>query len=128
MSERSFRIIQGVYLLIALFFEIDVMIYVFLAVFMFEAVTNWRVPKVVSRMRYGPAAVGADNPMVSTVRFSFEAERMLRIMVDALLVLSYLLYSEILWFVPWFIAVMLLLAGITKICPMVLFFRYFGFR
>jgi hypothetical protein len=128
MSERDFRLIQGIYLLIALFFEIDMMIYVFIAVFLLEAVTNWRVPKLVSQMRFGRAAVATQNAGEASARYKFEAERMLRITVDFLLVLSFVLYPELLWFLPWFVAVMLLLAGITKICPMVLFFRYLGFR
>jgi archaellum biogenesis protein FlaJ (TadC family) len=128
MSERAFRFIQGIYLLIALFFEIDMMIYVFIGVFLFEALTNWRVPIIVSRLRYGADALKAQRESQKTPRFSFEAERMLRITVVALLVISFILYPELLWFLPWFVAVMLLLAGITKICPMVLFYRYFGFR
>lgn len=126
MSERSFRVIQGVYLLIALFFEIDVMVYIFIGVFLFEAITNWRVPTIVSRLRYGKVAVSEQSE--HTTKFSFEAERMLRLTVSALLLVSFVLYAELLWFLPWFVAVMLLLAGITKICPMVLFFRYFGYR
>lgn len=128
MSERTFRLIQGIYLLTALFFEIDMMIYVFIGVFLFEAITNWRVPLIVSRLRYGSDAVKARAENQKGSRFNFEAERMLRITVDVLLVISFVLYPELLWFVPWFVAVMLLLAGITKICPMVLFYRSFGFR
>lgn len=128
MSERTFRIIQGVYLLVALFFEIDVMIYAFIAVFLFEAVTNWRVPIIVSRLRYGPSKAKPVSANTNSPRISFEAERMLRITVAALLGVSFILYPEMLWFVPWFVAVMLLLAGITKICPMVIFYRFCGFR
>lgn len=129
MSERTFRIVQGVYLLCALFFEVDAMIYAFIAVFLFEAATNWRIPILVSRLRYGAVAkTSSQTGATSSSRFNFEAERMLRITVDVLLWVSFILYPEQLWFVPWFIAVMLLLAGITKICPMVIFYRYCGFR
>ncbi len=128
MSERTFRIIQGVYLLAALFLEIDMMMYIFIGVFLFEAVTNWRIPILVSRLRYGTSAKASQAVMLKSTRFGFEAERMLRVAVAILLYISAILYPDILWVFPWFIAVMLALAGITKICPMVLFFRYCGFR
>ena len=79
MSERTFRLIQGIYLLIALFLEIDVMIYAFMGVFAFEALTNWRIPGLVTRMRFGSDY--AKTVDAATGRFSFEAERMLTFIV-----------------------------------------------
>jgi hypothetical protein len=132
MSERIFRLIQGIYLLTALYFDLDILIYIFMGVFLFEAITNWRVPTVVSRLRYGSSAVASASEDMSTERikghYSFEAERMLRITVAFLLVLTFILYPEPMWFFPWFIAAMLLSAGITNICPMVMFYRFLGFR
>lgn len=125
MSERTFRIVQGVYLLIALFLEIEMMIYIFIGVFLFEAISNWRIPMLVSRVRFGPAVLTEQGE--ATPRFNIESERMFRITIN-LFLLGYVIYPEALWFMPWFLAVMLFLAGITKICPIVLFFRYFGFR
>jgi uncharacterized protein YqhQ len=83
---------------------------------------------MVSRLRYGKRENENKVTETKTSKFNFEAERMLRVVVIALLVVSFILYPELLWFVPWFIGVMLLLAGITKICPMVIFFHYLGFR
>jgi len=128
MSERTFRLFQGIYLLVALFFQIDMMIYIFIGVFLFEAATNWRVPIIISRLRYGAKAAGAHPANPDSSRFGFEAERMLRITVALLLWVSFIMFPELLWFVPWFVAIMLLLAGITKICPMVIFYRFCGFR
>jgi len=92
----------------------------------FEGVTNLRVPIIVSRLRYGRGMVDENSdPMVC--RFSFEAERMLRIVVLLLIILTYIVFP-VAWFFPWFIGVMLLLAGITNICPMVMFMRFLGFR
>ena len=130
MSERFFRFIQGIYLLTALYLDQDLLIYIFLGVFVFEAITNWRVPTIVSRLRYG--AKLRPSAEMSTVHikthYSFEAERMLRLTVALLLVLTFILFREPMWFFPWFIAIMLLSAGITNICPMVMFYRYLGFR
>lgn len=130
MSERFFRLIQGIYLLTALYLDLDILIYIFMGVFLFEAATNWRVPTIVSRIRYGKnAAARAEmSTMPIKTHFRFEAERMLRLTVAFLLIFTFIVYPEPMWFFPWFIGMMLLSAGITNICPMVMFYRYLGFR
>lgn len=127
MSERTFRFIQGLYILAALYLENDIMMYVYLGVIGFEAITNLRVPVLVSRLRYGRGMVDeASEPMAC--KFNFEAERMLRVVVLLLMIFTFVLFPDITWFFPWFIGVMLLMAGITNICPMVMFMRFLGFR
>ena len=130
MSERFFRLIQGIYLLIALYFDLDIMIYIFMGVFLFEAVTNWRIPILISRIRYGSrAAARAEmSTMHIDTHYQFEAERMLRLTVIFLLLFTFVVYPEPMWFFPWFVALMLTSAGITNICPMVMFYRFMGFR
>ena len=125
MSERAFRLIQGVYILIALYFELDMMLYVYIGIIAFEGIFNLRVPVLVSHLRYG---LGKVDILSSSGEYKFEAERMLRLVVTFLFVITFILYPEPTWFFPWFIGVMLFLAGLTKICPMVMFFRYLGFR
>jgi len=127
MSERAFRLIQGIYILIALYFELDMMLYVYIGIIAFEGISNLRVPAVVSHLRYGLGKVDM-LPSSGDYKFKFEAERMLRLVVTFLFVISFILYPEPTWFFPWFIGVMLFLAGLTKICPMVMFFRFLGFR
>lgn len=127
MSERTFRFIQGLYILAALYLENDIMMYVYLGVIGFEAITNLRVPVLVSRLRYGRGMVDeTSEPMAC--KFNFEAERMLRVVVLLLMIFTFVLFPDITWFFPWFIGVMLLMAGITNICPMVMFMRFLGFR
>ncbi|WP_455210585.1 YgaP family membrane protein [Kaarinaea lacus] len=143
MSERSFRLIQGVYILLALYFELDVLILAYLVVIAIEGLTNWRIPIVVNRLRYGKLAVAAEGTALSaagplnakaithkeqTYKFDFEAERVLRLAVFILLIFTVLIFPESGWFFPWFIGAMLFMAGVTNICPMMLLFRYLGFR
>jgi hypothetical protein len=141
MSERSFRLIQGSYILIALYFELDVLILAYLVVLAFEGLTNWRIPVIVNRLRYGKLAMAHGSPAIDTgglgsgrdepaekCKFNFEAERLLRIVVFVLLMFTVLIFPEPGWFFPWFIGAMLFMAGLTNICPMVLLFRYLGFR
>lgn len=125
MAERWYRLFQGLYLLIALYTEHDLMIYGLLALLSFEVVTNLPVSLLASRMRFGNKIVAAEDS-VRWSPFTFNSERMLRLVVIILLVLSCVLFPEPIWFIPWFVAAMLLLAGITNICPMVMMFQRLG--
>ena len=57
MSERLFRLIPGALLFIALtlsaLLESQTPLYVVLGIISFEAITNWRAPIIVTRLRYG---------------------------------------------------------------------------
>lgn len=125
MTERSFRLIQGLYILLALYFEVDILIYAYLCVLLFEGITNWRIPILINRLRYGEIPL---EGVEQGSRFSFEAERFMRIVVFTLFIFTFLVFPELGWFFPWFIGAMLFMAGVTNICPMVMMFRYLGFR
>jgi len=127
MTERWYRLIQGVYLIIALYLEHDPMVYGFMILLSIEAVTNLRLPVVLSRFRFGTPLADSDN-QTSICTFNIDSERLLRLVVVLFLLMSYVYFSEPIWFFPWFIAAMLFLAGITNICPMVMMFQYLGFR
>jgi hypothetical protein len=129
MTERTFRIILGAILLVALYFDWRLVIYGYIVVLAFEGVTNWRIPTLVSRLQGDPAAgsVCALSPG-DQARINFEAERALRLVVAAFLVVSYILFNKELWFFPWFIGFALFGAGLSGICPMVMGFRWAGFR
>ena len=129
MSERIFRIILGALLLILLALDTAMGIYIFMGILVFEGLTNWRIPILVSKARFGDAHqqhVNACDGIKSVI--PFEAERMLRLVVLLLLVASYIFYNELLWWFPWFIGIMLCSAGLTGICPMVMTLRAIGFK
>lgn len=129
MSERIFRIIMGASLLILLALNTTEGIYVFMGLLLFEFVTNWRIPILVSKIRYGDAYMEHVNPCEGEkTSIPFDAERMLRFVVLALLITTYIFYNELLWWFPWFIGIMLCGAGLTGICPMVMTLRAIGFR
>lgn len=142
MSERNFRIIQGLYILLALYFELDLLILAYLVVIAIEGLTNWRIPLVLNRLRFGKWALASDSATVSTgsldseahsqnapqYKFDFEAERVLRLVIFTLLIFTVLIFPESGWFFPWFIGASLFIAGVTNVCPMVMLFRYLGFR
>ena len=126
VTERWYRLLQGLYLLVALYLELNLMLYGLIAVLLFEVLTNLRIPVVLSHLRYGKNDAGVG--FYSTWSpFIFDSERLLRIVVVTLLALSCIFFPEPIWFLPWFVAAMLLLAGITNICPMVMMLQRIGF-
>ena len=130
MSERVFRIILGAVLLAALYFDLRLVIYGFIFVILFEGITNWRIPLLVSRLQGVPIGVNSECALSprDRARVNFEAERALRLAVAAFLIISYMVFSKELWFFPWFIGFALFGAGLSGICPMVMGFRWLGFR
>ena len=132
MSERTFRFILGASLLLFLYLDSTLLVEAYIALLIFEGLTNLRVPILVSRIRYGKEVVDAEASSTG----GFEAERALRLVVASMLILSYVLTHppfayiqiEFIWFFPWFIGFMMFMAGVTNLCPMVMFFRWIGLR
>lgn len=126
MSERAFRLIQGSWLLAALYFNSPLAIGALLLLLAFEGITNWRVPMAISRLRYGaPAGMGA---LIAGSAGRFEAERALRLVILVLLVISLYLLPQPLWWLPWLIAFALISAAFSGICVMVVALRQAGLR
>jgi len=126
MSERTFRLVQGVYLLVSLYLGWDTAVLALIALYTFEGLTNLRIPALVSRVRYGAGGAAAlANP---SCRFSVEAERLQRLLMAVFLYFTFVLYPQAAWFGPWFLGCLLLMAGVTNICPAVFFLRWVGFR
>lgn len=115
-------------LLLMLSLGLDEGIYVFIGLLVFEGVTNLRIPLLVSKLRLGSEFKASEILGPGCSRIPFDAERALRLLVAVLLVATFVVYKEQTWFFPWFIGSMLLLAGITNICPMVMALRWVGFK
>lgn len=136
MSERTFRLISGIalwiVLLLSILYQNDTFLIAYCLIFLFEGITNWRIPLIISRIRYGhsaPEVVSGGNAQVKhSVFASLEAERMMRFTMVLFIFLSYFVFPDALWFFPWYIAGMMIVSGITSICPMVMFLRWVGFR
>ena len=127
MTERWYRLVQGIYLIAALYLENDAMIYAFMVLLSLEALTNLRLPGLVMLLAGARESV-EEEPENACYTFSIDSERLLRVFVVLFLLLSYVLFPQAAWFFPWFVGAMLLLAGITNICPMVMMFQYVGFK
>ena len=130
MTEKNFRVILGAWLIMGLLINSPYLIYALVGLLLFEGVTNLRVPGLINRARLGNQANiqnETENYNVNA-RTSFEAERALRIIVAALIVVPMLAATELLWLLPWFVGFALIGAGLSGICPMVLALRWIGMR
>jgi hypothetical protein len=130
MSERVYRLLIGLSVLATLYLDSRPAMYGLITLMVFEAVTNWRIPLLASRLRYGTAAVDAVARETCSLRhrFSFEAERALRLMFSTVLFVTYVMFNQYLWLFPWFAGFALAVAGLSGICPMLLFLEKLGFR
>jgi hypothetical protein len=132
MSDRIYRLFIGLVLLISLYFRLNVVVYGLILLAITEGITNLRVPIVVTRLRNN---LGGQVPMRESLtvaqgrcKFDFEAERALRLMMAGFLILSFVVWPEYLWFIPWFIGFALFGAGVSGVCPSLSLLRWVGFR
>ncbi len=127
MSERNFRVIMGLWLVAGLYLNSIEVIYSLIGLLLFEGITNFRVPLIVCKIRFGSKHTGLEKkPAVSKI--SFESERALRFIVALFVSLPLMSGLEFLWWLPWFTGFALIGAGLSGICPMVLALRYAGLR
>lgn len=135
MSERVFRLISGMalwaILLFSTIYQNNHLMIAFCIILLFEGITNWRIPSLISRLRSGHVHDN-DVSMTDVSQLTgfrrIEAERMIRFMIVLFLFVSYFSFPDVLWFFPWYVAGMMIVAGISNICPMVMFLRWIGFR
>lgn len=99
----------------------------------FEGVSNWRVPALVTRLRHrDPLELKDSLELIperrNGPRFPFDAERAWRLVVSAMLIISYFLYYDQLWFFPWFMGFAIFGAGISGVCPVLISLKFIGFK
>ncbi len=131
MSDRLYRLLVGLVLLTCLYLDLSAGIAALVIVQYIEGITNLRLPLLVSRVpefagsgtNFRDLSMGQFNQ-----RLSFEAERAWRLLVPTLIILSYFVFGDVLWWATWFMGFAILGAGISGICPMMLFFRFLGFK
>ena len=131
MSERLYLFFVGVYILIALYFEVDVMIYLLCLLLLLEAITDLRLTTLTQRLRKVTVPVGLVT-FQTHQRFEFDGLRAWRISVALMLGGSFFLLNEydiqVVWFFPWFMGFAIMGAGASSVCPVLLFIRWLGFK
>ena len=131
MSERLFLFVVGAFILISLYIEIDMMIYILCLWLLFEAIMDIRLTTLSQKLMSRTVPAGL-TVFQTQARFDFEALRVLRIVVSVSLAGAFILINQyhidVLWFVPWFLGFAILGAGVSGICPAMLLIRWLGFR
>ncbi len=132
MTDRVFRLFIGTCILASLYFEQRSLMVGLIAVLLFEGLTSWRIPLLVTRLRYGPDAPPLVEkscwPIHGFFSINFNAERAWRFTVAIMLCITYLLYYNQVWFIPWFMGFAIFGAGLSGVCPMLLSLKLIGFR
>jgi hypothetical protein len=128
MTERTFRLILGGTLLLILLSGRVELLYMYIGIVSLEGLTNWRIPVLISKLRYGQEHRDPSGHVTSKTKYPVDAERVLRLVIAAILMCSIILFPKTLWFVPWFVGFALTMAGMTGICPMCIFFKKLGFK
>lgn len=133
MSDRTYRLILGALLLIALYFELKIVIYFMVIVLFVEGVTNWRIPVLIGKLQGATSAAYGDITMNSELakrnyRFEFDAERVWRLLNATMLLITYVLFYDMLWFFPWFMGFAVFGAGASGVCPMLIACKWVGFK
>jgi hypothetical protein len=128
MTERTFRLILGGTLLLILLSERVAFLYVYIGIVALEGLTNWRIPLLISKLRYGREPSDPPGHVTSRTKYPVDAERVLRLVIAAILMCSVILFPKTIWFVPWFVGFALTMAGMTGICPMAIFIKKIGFK
>lgn len=125
MSERAYRLVLGFSLLLLLYFKQDTLLYIFIGLLFFEGITNWRTPRLITMLISGKAAAAIPN---TNSKFNFEAERVFRMVMGTMLIITYILIPNEAWFFPWFLGAMIGLAGAIGLCPMMIALKWIGFK
>ena len=115
MTDRLYRLIYGSVMLVALYFNINYLVYFLIGLMILEGITNWRIPLMINKLIGLPAKVNVNAD--SHCKFSFEAERLWRLMIGVTFLVTYVFFSDPLWFVPWFLALVIFGAGASDVCP-----------
>ena len=132
MSDRIYRSMLGLALLLGLYFELAELIYFLIAMLFFEGLTNLRLPKIACRFsrcvtRQKDFTEFQVDPININYRFSMEAEQAWRLVVGLLLAVTFYFYDQ-LWFFPWFMGFAIFGAGLSGVCPVLLAIRWIGFK
>ena len=132
MTNRMYRGMLGALLLVSLYFDLSMFMYGIIIVLFFEGITNLIIPKLVdlSGRVIAPGNslfVYKPEPCSVGSRFGFESERCWRLVVGAMLLVTFY-YYDVLWFFPWFMGFAIFGAGLSGVCPVLLAIRWAGFK
>ena len=128
MTNRIYRGGLGLLLLVSLYFDQPIMMYALIVMLFIEGISNILLPNIINTLldKTGwpiPEAISTDACLMSESLFHFSDERIWRLVVGAMLILTYS-NIEVLWFFPWFMGFAIFGAGLSGVCPVLLFIHW----
>jgi len=112
-------------MLVALYFDLKLLVYSLIAMMILEGMTGWSIPKLVMLIRNMPPEI--DINAQSNCKINIEAERAWRLGIGIVFLIS-VIFSDQLWILPWFLAFVIFGAGASDVCPGLLFMKKMGFK
>ncbi len=125
MTNRFYRGVLGLMLLISLYFNQSWMMYALITMLFLEGITDILVPTIVNTIgkTLGFSASPAESMKVCLSLSYFSNERIWRLVVASLLLVTYS-NVDVLWFFPWFMGFAIFGAGLSGVCPVMLFIQW----
>ena len=128
MKHRLYNLVIGGSILGGLYFSLPLIIYTLVALLLFEGITGILFTRILGKLKISYLDNEIMNFTPKTQRFSFQSERAWSLLVGLIFIISYILFFEILWFIPWFMGFAILGAGVSGVCPMLIAFKFMGFK
>ena len=125
MSDRLYRLLLGLTLLVSLYFDLHPVLLAVIVLQLLEGISNYRIPLLINRFRGGGDGVAGANP---DALIPFDAERAWRLTLAVCLILSLLVFPEQLWWFAWFMGFAIFGAGLSGVCPMLVILQFARFR
>ena len=128
MKHRLYNLVLGSSLLVGLYFSIDLIIYIMIVLLLFEGLTGILFTRLLGRVKISFLDNEIMNYTAKKQRFSIPSERGWSLLVALIFIVSFVFFFETLWFIPWFMGFAILGAGVSGVCPMLIAFKYMGFK
>lgn len=127
MTNRTYRLLLGTAILLILYFDLTRAMYVLIGVLFFEGLTNWRIPLLVDRILQRPDA-HTEHMEPRAINWPPQAEQAWRLLIGLMLLLTAVVFKDVVWFMPWFLGFAILGAGVSGVCPGLFGLRAVGCR
>jgi hypothetical protein len=130
MTDRIYRTILGLVLLMVLYFESTPALYGLVVVLLLEGVSHRSIPRLVGELgtRMGMQALAYHpEPCKTQPKYNFDAELMWRLTVAVIVLITYS-FDKYFWFFPWFMGFAIFGSGLSGVCPGLLALRWLGFK
>ena len=132
MTDRFYRLLTGALILAGLYFDLHQLMIGLIGLMIFEGVTGFRLPHLLAYLGIGkapqPGSVRVMCGSTAAFDIGIDAERAWRLVVAGMLILTYVMFFEALWFFPWFMGFAIFGAGLSGICPVLIFLQLLGFK